>query len=456
MLKRFSFLRSNPDFYPTLFKISTPIILQGFISTALSFVDVLMVGQLGSKSVASVGLGNQFSMIFIMLVNGIGSGAAIFAAQFWGRRYVKNIRNTFGIGMRYSISIGLLFTIITFFFAPKILSFYSSDSDVQLMGGHYLQLVGLSYVFFSITVMYAAILRSTRLVMIPLVAGIVAISFNTMLNYCLILGHFGFPAMGVTGAGVSMIVARIIECVIIISVVKYRRIPTLIDLRTLFLNKIEGQKRYLKVALPVIIHSMGWVCGVTIYMRLYASISTTSVAAVNISETLEKMGFMFFVGIGNACAIMVGNSIGAGREDLARDYSKKFIFLGMTGAMLMGLFIISIRSYIVGLYNLDADGIHTVSLLMLFMASVMWMKSANVIFNGGILRGGGDTRFSMMIDICGVWFVGIPMGCLAVYYFHFPVYFVVLFVYTEELAKMLVGFYRFRSNKWLKNLVHTN
>jgi len=456
MFKRFSFLRSNPDFYPTLFKISTPIILQGFISTALSFVDVLMVGQLGSKSVASVGLGNQFSMIFIMLVNGVGSGAAIFAAQFWGRRYVKNIRNTFGIGMRYSILIGLLFTIITFFFAPKILSFYSSDLDVQTMGGHYLQLVGLSYVFFSITVMYAAILRSTRLVMIPLIAGIIAISFNTMLNYCLILGHFGFPAMGVTGAGVSMIVARIIECIIIISVVKYRRIPTLINLRTLFRNKIEGQKRYLKVALPVIIHSMGWVCGVTIYMRLYASISTTSVAAVNISETLEKMGFMFFVGIGNACAIMVGNSIGAGREDLARDYSKKFIFLGVTGAMLMGLFIISIRSYIVGLYNLDADGIHTVSLLMLFMASVMWMKSANVIFNGGILRGGGDTRFSMMIDICGVWLVGIPMGCLAVYYFHFPVYYVVLFVYTEELAKMLVGFYRFRSNKWLKNLVHAN
>ena len=454
MLKRFSFLRTNPDFYSTLFKISTPIIIQGFISTALSFVDVLMVGQLGSKSVASVGLGNQFSMIFLMLVNGIGSGAAIFAAQYWGRRYVKHIRNTFGIGMRYSVAVGLLFAILTFFFASQIISFYSSDRDVQLMGGQYLRLVGFSYVFFSITAMYAAVLRSTRLVMVPLVAGIIALSLNTLLNYCFILGHFGCPRLGVTGAGISMIVARIVECAIIISVVKYREFPTLINLRSLFRNKIEGQKPFLKVALPVIIHSMGWVCGVTVYMRLYASISTTSVAAVNISETLEKMGFMFFVGIGNACAIMVGNSIGAGRDDLAYDYSKKFIFLGMAGALLMGGLIISIRGYIVGLYNLDAEGIHTVSLLMLFMASVMWMKAANVIFNGGILRGGGDTRFSMMIDICGVWCVGIPMGCVAVYLFHLPVYYVVLFVYTEELAKMLVGFYRFRSNKWLKNLVH--
>ena len=455
MLKRFSFLSSNPDFYPTLFKISIPIILQGFISTALSFVDVLMVGQLGSKSVASVGLGNQFSMIVIMLVNGIGSGAAIFSAQYWGRRYVKHIRQTFGIGMRYAVSVGFLFAIITYFFAPQIISFYSPDPDVQLLGGSYLSLIGLSYVFFSVTAIYASVLRSTRLVMVPLVAGIIAISINTLLNYCLILGHFGCPALGVKGAGYSMIVARIIECAIIIGVVKYRKFPTIRNVRTLLFNKIEGQRKFFKVALPVIIHSMGWVCGVTVYMRLYASISTTSVAAVNISETLEKMGFMFFVGIGNACAIMVGNSIGAGREDLARDYSKKFIFLGMAGAVLMGLLIISIRGYIVQLYNLDSDGIHTVTLLMLFMASVMWMKSANVIFNGGILRGGGDTRFSMMIDIVGVWCVGIPMGCLAVYVFHLPVYYVVLFVYTEEFFKMLLGFYRFRSNKWLKNLVHS-
>jgi len=456
MQKRFSFLRSNPEFYSTLFKISLPIILQGFLSTALNFVDVLMVGQLGSKLVASVGLGNQFTLIFLMLINGIGSGAGIFAAQYWGRRYVKHIRRTFGIGIRYAMSAGLFFAILTFFFAPQIISFYTPDPAVQAMGGQYLRLVGLSYIFFSITAMYAAVLRSTRLVMVPLVASIIALSLNTALNYCLILGHFGFPALGVTGAGISMIIARIIECAIIISVVKYRRIPTLINLRTLLMNKIDGQRRYLKVALPVIIHSMGWVCGVTVYMRLYASISTTSVAAVNISETLEKMGFMAFVGIGNACAIMVGNTIGAGREDLAYDYSKKFVFISITGAMLMGLFIMSIKKYIVGLYNLDAEGLKTVSYLMFFMCCVMWMKAANVIFNGGILRGGGDTRFSMMIDICGVWLVGVPMGCLAVYVFHLPVYYVVLFVYTEELVKMIVGFYRFRSNKWLKNLVHSH
>jgi len=454
MFQRFSFLKSNPEFYPTLFKISLPIILQGFLSTALTFVDVLMVGQLGSKAVASVGLGNQFSMIFVMLVHGIGSGAAIFTAQYWGKRYVKHIRETFGIGIRYSLLVGITFTLLTFFFAPQIISFYSSDPIVQTQGGHYLQLIGIGYIFFSITVMYAAILRSTRLVMLPLIASIIALSLNTLLNYCLILGHFGFPAMGVTGAGVSMIIARIIECGIIVGAVKYRKIPTIQNVRKVIFSKLEGQKRYFKVALPVILHSMGWVCGVTLYMRLYASIGTTAVAAVNISETLEKMGFMFFVGIGNACAIMVGNSIGAGREDLARDYSKKFIFLGMSGAMLMGLFIISIRGYIVQLYNLDDDGVYTVLHLMLFMASVMWMKAANVMFNGGILRGGGDTRFSMMIDICGVWFVGIPMGYFAFYVLHLPVYYVVLFVYSEELVKMIVGFYRFRSNKWLKNLVH--
>ena len=189
-------------------------------------------------------------------------------------------------------------------------------------------------------------------------------------------------------------------------------------------------------------------------MRIYASISTTAIAAVNISETIEKMGLMIFVGIGNACAIMVGNNIGAKRNDLAFDYSRKFLFIAIFGAILIGGIVILIKDTILGLYNLDTDGKHTVSMLLLMMSGVMWMKSANIIFNGGILRGGGDTRFSMMLDIGGVWLIGAPMGALAAYYFHLPVYFVVLFVYTEELAKMSLGFYRFLSNKWLRNLVH--
>lgn len=451
--RRLSFLTSNPDFYPTLLKISLPIVLQGFLSTALTFVDVLMIGQLGSTAVASVGLGNQFTLIFMMLINGISSGAAIFTAQYWGRRYVKHIRQTFGIGMRFNLAAALLFTIVTTFFPRNIINFYTSDPGVIEQGGHYLMLIGLSYIFFSISATYAAVLRSTKLVMVPLIASVIALTINTLLNYGLILGHWGMPAMGVTGAGISMIVARVIECGIMVVTAKVREFPTIMNVRKLVVTKSKLQKKYLKVALPVIIHSMGWVLGIAMYTRIYASIGTSSMAAINISETFEKMGLMIFVGISNACAIMVGNNIGGGREDLAHNYSKKFLFIIIAGAMLMGLVIVSIRGHVLSLYNIDSQALHYVSLLLLFMAGVMWMKASNVLFNGGIFRSGGDTRFSMMLDIGGVWLVGVPMGCIAAYYFHLPVYYVALFIYSEELVKMIIGYYRLKSNKWLKNLV---
>jgi putative MATE family efflux protein len=453
MRNRLSFLTANREFYPLLLKLSIPIILQGFLSTALVFVDVLMVGQLGEQAVASVGLGNQFTLIFIMIANGCAGGTGIFAAQYWGRRYVKHIRQTFTIGLRYSLLIGVVFSIAAVFFSQEIISFYSPDPAVQVEGGHYLHLLGISYIFFSITVVYAATLRSTKLVMLPLIASSIALSLNAFLNYGLILGNCGFPKMGVTGAGISMIIARVVECTIIVGATRYQKLPMVKRVGNILWAKVKGQREYFRVVFPVVMQNIGWVVGISLYMKIYASISTIALASVNISETLEKMGFMAFVSMANACAIMIGNAIGAGREDLARDYGRKLLFIGIVGAMVMGAIIIAIRPYVIQLYNLDAKGVRNVSYLMLFMACVMWLKACNVIFNGGILRGGGDTKYSMFIDIGGVWLIGIPMGYIAAFVWDLPIYFVVLCIYSEELVKMIVGFHRFLSNKWVRNLV---
>ncbi|MFQ3579188.1 MAG: MATE family efflux transporter [Bacteroidales bacterium] len=448
----FSFLRTNKEFYPLLLKISLPIIIQGFVSTSLIFVDVLMIGQLGKEAIAAVGLGNQFMLIYLLILNGIASGVGIFASQYWGRRYVKHIRDTLGIGLRYGIGIGVVFTIITSFFSITIMKFYTPDTIVQELGSHYLFLIGLSCIFFAVTSVYAAILRSTKLVMLPLISSIIALALNTLLNFGLVLGHFGFPQLGVTGAGIALLVARAVECLIIVITIKIREIPTIINVRSVFLHRSFQHKKFFKVTLPVIIHSTGWVLGVTIYTKIYASIGTLAYAAINISDTLEKMGIMIFVGIGNACAIMLGNAIGAGRQDLAYDYGKKFLFISITGSWIVGVFLILIRHPVISLYELDAEGVHTVSMLIIMMASVMWLKSANIIFNGGILRSGGDTQFSMMLDIGGVWLIGAPLGILAAFYLQLPIYYVTPFIYTEELVKTILGFYRFRTGKWLKNL----
>jgi putative MATE family efflux protein len=442
----------DSTYFKTLLRIAVPIASQHFITSSLNAVDVIMIGQLGETAIAAVGLANQVFFLLILLLFGISSGAAMFTAQFWGKEDIESIHKVLGIGLMLGIASSLLFSFAALVFPEFILSIYSKDPAVIALGSTYLRRVALSYVFTSITFSFASVLRSTENVKLPMFVSIVALSINTVLNYLLIFGNFGFPKMGVEGAAIATLIARSLECVTLLTLTYRLRTPVAARLNELLGFNRDFILRYLKIALPVMFNEMMWSLGITVYNIVYARIGTESIAAVNISATIENMAFVLFIGISNAAAIMIGKRIGANEEDKAFIYGRRTLILGMAGAVLVGLIILVGKDAILSLYQISETARLYASLILTITSFVLWIRVSNMIMIVGIFRSGGDTRFSFVLDVGSVWLVGVPFALIGAFVFHLPVYGVVLMIMAEEVVKMLIGFWRFSSSKWINNL----
>jgi putative MATE family efflux protein len=412
-----------------------------------------MIGQLDETAIAAVGIANQFTFFFIILQFGIHSGISIYTAQYWGQRDVRHIRKLVGIGFQVGIYFGALLTLVAVVFPGRILKIFSSDPVVIAQGVAYLRIVGLSYAANVITFVYTFSLRSTERVLPPLVTSAAAVVINIALNYVLIFGKLGLPALGVAGAALGTTIARYIECGLILLYTYAKQLPSAAPLRYLLQVENGFFKRVMRTAWPVILHEFTWVLGFTIYNLIYARLGTKAFAAVNICVSIEGLALILFLSLSSASAIMIGNRIGADREGEAYIYAFKLMLIQVTLAWLVGAVIVASRMPVLSLYNISPVT-HTYAYhLLLVIALILWGKVINIGLIIGTFRSGGDTRFGFFLDLGGVWLVGIPMGLVGAFVLHLPVYWVMAMVVTEELFKLSIGVPRFFSRKWIQNLV---
>ena len=440
------------EYLESLYKIAAPITIQYFMMNFLNMIDVMMIGQLGDAPVAAVGLGNQINFVLFLLLFGISSGASVFAAQYWGKKDTANIRKVLGVCLIASLLGGTIFAIVVFCMPGMALSIFSKDPEVIRLGSEYLKIAGLSGIGLAITSSYAAILRATQNVKLPMVATIIALSLNTVLNYCLIFGNFGFPRLGVEGAAIATAISRTLESLILIFLTYYRKTPAAASIRELASFDRAYLSNYFKISLPVIINELFWSLGITVYSVVYARIGTESIAAFNIALTIERLAFVFFIGIGHACAIMVGNQIGAEEEQKAYLYARRTLSFSAVGAVGMGIIIIAGSSGILSFYKISDTVYIYAKNILLFSAFSLWMKTINITLIIGILRSGGDTQFGMYLELLTIWLIGVPLALLGAFVWHLPVYLVYLLILAEELVKLVVGISRFTSRKWIHNL----
>ena len=441
------------QFYQTLVKLAIPVSIQNMISSSLHLVDTIMIGQLGAVEVAAVGLANRLFFVFILVCFAISSGTAIFTAQFWGKKDVQHIGKVMAIALTLVIAVSLIFSFGALVIPNIVMQIFTKDRLVISNGSTYLRVIGWSYLLSAVTMLYAFILRSMEQVKVPMYASAIALGLNTLLNYCLILGHFGFPALGVWGAAFATVIARVIEVAIIVGITYWRRYPAVhfSDFWT-----IPGVliKQFFATTLPVIANEFSWVVGMTTYSIVYGRMGTAEVAAVNIVNPVEQVSSGMFFGLASAGSVMIGNQIGAGHEKTAYTYAKRLAWLGVLGAGFMGVVILGNASRITSVFKV-APEIRMFAVNMLFVLSaVLWTRVFNTINVVGVLRGGGDTRFSMYMEILSIWGVGVPLAFLGGFYWKIPVYWVFALVSLEEVVKMAVGIYRMHSGKWIHNLTH--
>ena len=443
-----------PDrtFLSRLGKIALPIIIQLIISNGLSLVDITLIGQLGDTAVAGVGLANQAYFLLTLLLFGISSASAIFTAQYWGMRDIKNIRRVLGLCLVLSLTGGTLFALIAVIFPEKLLSIYSNDPAVIAIGSRYLRIAGLGYIPFAITYSFSSILRSVGAVKIPMLVSGSALCLNTFMGYILIFGKFGLPALGVTGAATAVCIARLIEALVLLAITYIWRTPAAAKLSEMLAFDFTFVKRYLKTCFPVMINEMAWSIGFSTYTLVYAHISTDSVAAANICSTIENLATVVFFGLANACAVLVGNRIGSNEEHTAFNYARHSIILTVIGGLTMGAIILVGADHVLSLYKISAETFRNAHYILMVLSATVWVKAFNTVMFIGVLRSGGDTRFAFVLETLSMWCIGVPMAFIGAFVFHLPVYWVALMVIADELFKLLMTLPRFFSHKWIHNL----
>ncbi|NOT05649.1 MAG: MATE family efflux transporter [Anaerolineales bacterium] len=448
-----SFLKDR-SFIRELLVIAIPISFQQLINASLNMIDVIMVGQLGEASIAALGLSNQIFFVLILILFGATSGMSIFTAQFWGKQEIEPIRKVLGMSLIISTSVALIFTLAATLMPEIVLGFYTKDAEVIRLGSSYLRIVGFTYVPIAIATSYIAILRSIQLIRLTVIATVSALIFKTILGYGLIFGIGGLPALGVRGAAIGTASGWTLELVLLLIFIYTQKTPLAANPLTFFSFDKAFFIRVLTTVLPAIANEMFWSLGITTYNAIYAHIGTDSIAAINVNATIEELGFVIFIGLGNACAVMVGNRIGAGRKDEAYEIVRRVIVMGVAFAVFVGLIIVLLREAVVGLYDLSPSGENNVRWLLLVMASTLWIRMFNFSTFIGALRAGGDTRFALIMEICSIWLIGVPAAYVGAFVLHLPVYLVYLMVMLEEIAKAFVSGWRFRSRKWIHDLVN--
>ncbi len=435
-------------FFATLLTLGIPVMVQHLFSSFLNMVDIVMIGHLGEVSISAVGLANQLFFILVLLLFGTNSGGAIFVAQFWGSRERRSIHKTVGVSLAISIVGAVLFTLAAITFPVLILSLFTLDPQVIRVGTDYLQIVGLSYLFTAISFSFAISSRSVGDARLPMVASVLSLGINTFLNWVLIFGYLGFPALGVRGAAMATVIARFIEMAIILGYVFSTDHPLRGALRDYFSFSRYFAGRVLRKSLPVIANEFFWAIGMSLYVAAFARSGTQAYAAYQIAHTIDRLFFVGAFGIGSSAAVMIGNKLGENKREEAILYSRYFNILAAACGLFFGGLLILTAPFIVQAFNVSPEVKANAVKVMYVIGLYMSLKIINALQVIGTLRGGGDTTYSLVMEISSVYLIGVPLAFLAAGVWQLPIYIVVALVSLEEVTKAIMGLYRLFSNKW--------
>ena len=446
--------KKDKDFYRRLFIIALPIVIQNLITSSLNMLDTMMIGKVGELELASVGIANQYYFLYSLLANSIPIGSGVLIAQLWGKKDTLNIKRTLSRSLFYNIILTLGFMILGLSLPGKIMSIFSNDPAVINIGIDYLKIVVISYLFTSITFTFASGLRSTGNTKLPMWGSFIGLIVKGVLNAILIFGLFGAPKMGIKGAALATLIARIVEFIIVVGAV-YLKVDVL---KLRFKDMLELSKSLSetlnKVTLPIFLNESCWAFGNITYTAIYASIGTSAAASIQICSTIMNLFMIVAFGLANAGVVIIGNEIGANREDEAISASKKISSLSVKISIVLAIVLALLAKPIVSFFNVSAEVKMAAQYILYIYALVMVFKVYNAVMIVGILRGGGDTTYGSILQGLTLWLIGIPLAAFATFVLKLPVYFVVMFATVEEIIKLLLMMRRFKSFKWIKNMVN--
>lgn len=446
-----SFVRDRL-FYRQLVSIAIPIVLQNIIIFMTQMLDTIMLGELGDVAMSASSLANQPFFIFNMLTFGLGSGAAVLTAQYWGMRQINPIKIVITLIIRVSMAVGAILTVVVFFFPEQTISIFSPDPEVIREGAEYLRIICWSYFFFGFTNVFYTAMRSVETVKVAMVSNLVALVTNASLNYILIFGKLGFPEMGIRGAALATLIARLAEFTI--GVVYMFAIDKKLRIRIRDFFRFDRLlfKDMIVVSIPVMINELMWALGTSMQARLLGQLGTIAVSANSIVSVVQQLSTVAVFGVASAAAVIIGKAIGEGDMQKARNLGHTFKIISVLFGIFVSVAVLLLNLVAVDFYNVSAETKELAHQMMYVLSVIGFFTSISAIGIVGVLRGGGDTKFSLNIEMCCLWLIAVPLAYLFGLVFHFPIPLVFAFMKIDEPVKVVLYFIRLRGTKWLRNV----
>ena len=440
---------SDKAFFKNLFLLIIPIIFQELLNSSVNLVDNFMIGQLGEIAITSVGLANQIFFVFNLILFGINSGASVFVGQYFGKGDFNGIHKVMGLGIMLSLLNALIF-VTAIIFAPEFLmSLYSKDEAVIAEGIRYLQVICPAYIVIAFIMAINAALKAIRKTHFPMITTFIALITNIILNYLFIF-KLGY---GVKGAAMATLCARCVELSAQLLIIFSKKLPILTNIKNYFNFNKSFVVSYFDVCTPVILNEIFWSIGISVCNMAYKFSGTDAQSAVQITGTIQNLFTVMGVAIGGGCGILLSNVLGYGDTEKAKDYSKKCMVLTILISSIMGIILVILSPYIINMFNVKDLVKEYTHKLLVIVAFGLIFKTYNYTTIVGILRSGGDTKYTAILDFASVWFIGIPMAFLGAYFLDLPIYITYAMVYSEEIIKGFFSSARVRKNKWAKSLV---
>ena len=443
-------MNRKDSFFASACALAIPVALQSMLQASFSIVDQIMIGQLGSVSVAGVGLAGKFASIYSVIVSAVGVVAGIMISQYLGQKNSREVHRSFFVNLLISLGLAGIFTLLCGGFPSQIMGLYTTDAPMGQAAASYLLIITATFLPIAGATLLSTLLRCMEKAQLPLYASIASAILNTGLNYVLIFGNLGLPAMGASGAAIATVISTWVNFLLMLA---------MLGRNGAVLKKGSGAvigkfnlRQYLGMLLPILVCEFLWSLGENIYAAIYGHMGTEASAAMTLINPIQSLVIGALCGLSQAASVIIGKKLGSKEYEEAYRDAWRLIHYGFFGAVILSVLVVIASPLYVEIYQVDAAVKLLTRQILVAYALVAPFKVLNMIAGGGIIRSGGKTNYVMVIDMIGTWVFGVPLGMLSAFVWKLSIPYVYFILSLEECVRFSITVFILRGRRWMRSL----
>lgn len=431
------------------------LVLQNVISLSVNLADNLMLGAYSETALSGVAAVNQIQFVFQQLLTAIGDGMVILCSQYWGKKQTEPMKKIAGTAMRTSLAIAAGLFVLVSLFPQQAVGLFTTDQPIIEQGVRYIRTIRYTYLFFAVTMTLLAAMRSVEVVNIAFYLSVSTLVINCCINYVLIYGRFGAPELGVTGAAIGTLTARIVECAVVIYYVWKRDTRLRIRMRDFRTTDRLLRKDYFRVSLPMIFVQGLWGVNTAMQTAILGHMTAIAIAANSVASTLFLVLKSTAVGAASTASVIIGKAIGIGDMGMVRTYAKRLQKMFVVIGVLTGIALFFVRIPVLGCYDLSPETRALANKFLMILSAVCAFMSYQMPTNNGIIRGGGNAMFVVKMDLISIWGIVIPLSLVMAFAVKASPVVVVCCLNADQVFKCIPAFLEVNYGNWIRKLTRT-